>query len=174
MNESMFFASWGSIGRVLLVGTLAYAGLVLLLRISGNRTLSKMNSFDLVITVAFGSVLASILTSADLSLSTGMVAIGLLILLQYLITWLSVRSRSLSRTVKTQPTLLLSGGHFRTAALRKVRVTEEEVRSAVRQHGYGDLDRVAAVIMESDGSLSVISHERLGAGSALTGVAGHE
>lgn len=167
----MFFGGWDSIGRVIVIGTLAYFGLVVLLRASGNRTLSKMNSFDLVITVAFGSTLAAILTNAQLSLITGLVAIGLLILLQFLITWMSVRSRGFSKTVKTKPTLLVQDGRFLEAALRAVRVTEEEVRSAVRQHGYGGLEQVAAVIMESDGSLSVIGRDRLGTGSALQGVA---
>ncbi|HVL76788.1 MAG TPA: YetF domain-containing protein [Noviherbaspirillum sp.] len=166
----MLFEGWGSIFRVLMVGSLAYAGLVILLRVSGNRTLSKMNSFDLVITVAFGSALSTILTSADLALATGMAAIGLLVMLQFAITWLSVRSRGLSKTVKTAPSLLLENGAFRPDALRRTRVTEDEVRSAVRQHGYGDLERIAAVVMESDGSLSVISKQDLGSGSALEGL----
>ena len=55
----MFFDSWAGLGRVLVVGVLAYSALVLLLRISGKRTLTKMNAFDLVVTVALGSTLAT-------------------------------------------------------------------------------------------------------------------
>lgn len=172
MNPAALFEGWDSIGRVIGIGTLAYIGLIVLLRLSGNRTLSKMNSFDLVITVAFGSALSAILTSSDLSLATGLTAIGLLVLLQFIITWLSVRSRSLSQVMKTKPTLLLRNGQFCSDEMRTVRVTEEELRSAVRQHGCGDLDQVAAVIMESDGSLSVIRHDQAGSQSALQGIAG--
>ena len=50
----MFFESWSSLGRILAVGALAYMALVLLLRISGKRTLTKLNAFDLVVTVALG------------------------------------------------------------------------------------------------------------------------
>lgn len=64
----MFFNAWSDIGRVLVVGGLAYAGLVLLLRLTGKRTLSKMNAFDLVVTVALGSTLATILLSKDVAL----------------------------------------------------------------------------------------------------------
>ena len=56
----MFFDSWTALGRVLLVGTLAYVALVAILRISGKRTLTKLNAFDLVVTVALGSTLATI------------------------------------------------------------------------------------------------------------------
>jgi len=55
----MFFNNLAGLGRVLIVGTLAYIALLAMLRVSGNRTLSKMNAFDLVVTVAPGWTLAS-------------------------------------------------------------------------------------------------------------------
>lgn len=67
----MFFDGWTGLLRVLVVGTLAYAALVLLLRVSGKRTLSKMNAFDLVVTVALGSTLATVLLSRDVALAEG-------------------------------------------------------------------------------------------------------
>jgi uncharacterized membrane protein YcaP (DUF421 family) len=60
---AMLFDSWARLGRALLVATLTYAALVLLLRISGKRTLTKLNAFDPVVTVALGSTLATVLLS---------------------------------------------------------------------------------------------------------------
>ncbi|MDP9439064.1 MAG: DUF421 domain-containing protein, partial [Actinomycetota bacterium] len=60
----MVFDSWVGLFRVAAVGTAAYFALVLLLRISGKRTLSKINAFDLVVTVALGSTLATVLLSS--------------------------------------------------------------------------------------------------------------
>ena len=51
----LFFNSWNDLGRVLVLGVLGYVSLVLLLRVSGNRTLSKLNAFDFVVTIALGS-----------------------------------------------------------------------------------------------------------------------
>jgi uncharacterized membrane protein YcaP (DUF421 family) len=82
----MFFDSWMGLLRVVVVGTLAYVILVLLLRVTGKRTLSKMNAFDLVVTVALGSTLATVLLSKDVALAEGVVAFALLVLLQYAIT----------------------------------------------------------------------------------------
>jgi uncharacterized membrane protein YcaP (DUF421 family) len=170
----MFFDNWSDIGRVLLVGMLAYTGLVLLLRATGNRTLSKMNSFDFVITVAFGSTLASILISKDVSLAEGLVAIALLAILQFVITWLAVRSRTVSKIIKTQPTLVLRDGKFIPKAMKAVRITEDEIRGAARQHGIASLEQVAAVVMETNGRLSVIRRSEGVAFSALKGVAGYD
>jgi len=49
IGGEMFFNNWAMVGRTVVVGTLAYLSIVILLRISGKRTLSKMNAFDLVV-----------------------------------------------------------------------------------------------------------------------------
>jgi len=74
-------------------GVLAYVALVVFLRVSGKRTLSKMNAFDLVVTVALGSTLATVLLSKDVALAEGVLAFALLISLQFVVTWSSVRAR---------------------------------------------------------------------------------
>ncbi len=153
----MLFAGWQPIGRVLIVGALAYIGLVMLLRISGKRTLSKMNAFDLVVTVALGSTFATILLSKETALIEGMVALGLLISLQFVVSWSSVRAKWFSRIVKSEPALLLHRGEFLDGALHRERVTREEVLAAMRNSGAATLDEVSAVVLETDGSLSVVS-----------------
>jgi uncharacterized membrane protein YcaP (DUF421 family) len=152
-----FFESWSGLGRVLLVGTLAYVALVVLLRISGKRTLSKMNAFDLVVTVAFGSTLATVLLSKDVPLAEGVTAFALLVVLQLVITWLSVRSDRIQQLVKAQPTLLLYRGRLLRDAMRRERITEEEIRAAVRSQGIASLDDVDAVVIETEGTISVMS-----------------
>lgn len=158
MNWSeMFFQGWPDIVRTLVVGALAYIVLVLFVRISGKRTLAKLNAFDLVVTVALGSTLASILLQKSIALAEGAVALGLLIALQYLVTYLSVRSQDFAKLIRSQPTLLARKGEFCSKALLDQRLTEDEVLSAVRSQGMSTLDQAEAVILESDGSLSVIS-----------------
>ncbi len=68
MFEKMFFDGFDVIFRTLLIGIMTYLSLIVILRVSGKRTLSKMNAFDLIVTVALGSILASIITSKDISL----------------------------------------------------------------------------------------------------------
>lgn len=155
--DDWFYGGGMSVLRVLAVGVPAYIALIVLLRVSGKRTLSKMNAFDLVITVAFGSVLASILLTPTLSLTTGIAAFALLIGAQFVITWLSVRSAKFQQLVKANPSLLYFKGQYDDRELRRVRVTREEVEAAARQQGYGTIGEVAAVVLETDGSLSILS-----------------
>jgi uncharacterized membrane protein YcaP (DUF421 family) len=158
----MFFDSWSGLLRVLVVGTLAYVALVMLLRVSGKRTLAKLNAFDLIVTVALGSTLATVLLSKSVALLEGLVAFALLAGLQYLVAWLSVRSPSFSDFVKSEPALLLHQGQFLKAAMRAQRVTHAEILAALRSSGTRDVGQVAAVVLETDGSLSVIQNTARG------------
>jgi uncharacterized membrane protein YcaP (DUF421 family) len=108
----MLFDSWFDLSRVAVVGFLAYVAMILCLRISSKRTLSKWNAFDFVITIALGSTLATVLLSRENAPAEGVLASALLIGLQFVLTRLSVRCRSFERLVKARPTLLFSEGRF--------------------------------------------------------------
>jgi len=156
----MLFAEWSELARVLLVGTAAYALLVVFLRLSGKRTLTKLNAFDLVITVALGSSLSTVLLNKSVSLAEGMLGMALLIALQFLITWLSVRSAWFRSIIKAEPTLLVHNGEFLDGALRQQRMTRDEILAAVRKSGHCEIDRLDAVILETDGSISIVAKTR--------------
>lgn len=155
--NNVFFDNPQVILRTLIIGVLAYATLVLFLRVSGKRTLSKMNAFDLIVTVALGSTLASLLTSKNVSLAQGCLALALLISFQFIITWSSVRISWLRSILTGEPTLLLHRGHILRQALKRERVTESEIAAAVRASGQSDIEKVYAVVLETDGTFSVIS-----------------
>jgi uncharacterized membrane protein YcaP (DUF421 family) len=69
--ERVFFDGWLGLFRTFVIGVFAYAFLVFALRASGKHTLSKMNAFDLVVTVALGLSLATVLLSKDVTLAEG-------------------------------------------------------------------------------------------------------
>jgi len=153
----MFFDNWYSLLRILIVGAASYVVLIVYIRLFGKRTLSKMNAFDLVVTVALGSTLATVIISKDVKLVEGLLALLLLCTLQFVAAFASVRWRAAERLIKSEPRLLAHRGRLLTAAMRRERVTRDEVVAAVRAQGIANLARVEAVVLESDGSLSVVS-----------------
>ncbi len=168
--EQFFFSDWQTLARTLVVGLLAYITLILFLRFSGKRTLSKMNAFDLIVTVALGSTLAAVLLNADVALAEGALAFALLIGLQFVVTWSSVRARWIRQLVTGEPMMLLHRGEFLPSALRQARVTRDEIRAAVRSAGLASLADAEAVVLETDGSFSVIRRGDGGGHSSLEGV----
>ena len=166
----MFFDDWFGLFRTLTIGILAYVAVIFWLRLSGKRTLSKWNAFDFVVTVALGSTLATLILSKDVAFAEGIIALGLLVGLQFVITWLSVRFDWVENLVKGEPTLLLDKGEFLREAMKRQRVAEGEVRMAIRAEGIAAIEEVEAVVLETDGSFSVINKSKTASRSALDGV----
>lgn len=169
----MLFQDWPTLARTLVAAPLAYVALLVVVRLSGKRALAKLNAFDLVVTVSLGSVLASVAVSSDVSVATGAAAFAILVGLQYLIAFLSVRLRTFQGLVKARPTLLVRDGTLLEDAMEAQRVTHSEILQGLRQQGLASLDQVAAVVLETDGTLSVITDTpKPDASSTLANVAG--
>lgn len=163
----MWFDSWQDMTRVVAVGAAAYVFLIVVLRTTGKRTLSQMNAFDFVVTVALGSTLATILLSKDVSWAEGAFALALLASLQFLVAWAAVRWSTLRKAVTSKPTVLVLQGSIDEDALLKSRLTHAQLMQAIRSGGFGEVALVGAVVLEPNGELSVIGKESLGGGSAL-------
>ncbi|MBW3566098.1 MAG: DUF421 domain-containing protein [Acidobacteria bacterium] len=167
----IFFNGWTGLLRTLIIGVLAYVSLLILLRIAGKRTLSKMNAFDFVVTIALGSTLATVILSKDVPLLEGALAFAVLIGMQFLITWSSVRTSWVRRVVTGEPHLLLYRGEVLDEPMRGTRITKDEILSAIRNAGLTSLDEVEAVVLETDGSFSVIRRSSDPGDETLEGVA---
>lgn len=166
----MFFNNWFNLLSVLVVGVLAYIALIVWLRVFGKRTLSKWNAFDFVVTIALGSILATVIISKDVALIEGITAFLLLISLQFVITWLSVRFDFVKNIIKSKPTLLLDKGEFLPEAMRRQRVDQSEIRAAIRSQGLAAIEEAEAVVLETDGTFSVIKKSANDSRSALEDV----
>ncbi|MEB3355757.1 MAG: YetF domain-containing protein [Synechococcales bacterium] len=169
----MFFDSWMDLLHTAVAGVFAYIGLIILLRISGKRTLSKWNAFDFIVTIAFGSILGSIILLRDVSIAQGVFGFALLVILQFCISWLSVHTPVVKAWVKGTPTLLVYRGKIQHQTLRHERITEGEICAAVRQHGYAALEDIEAVVLETNGNFSVIKQLQHPSASAMVDVNGY-
>ncbi len=154
----MFFNSWEGIIRVIIMGILGYIALIILLRTSGKRTLSKMNVFDFVVTITLGSMLATIILSKDVALVEGVAGLGLIIYMQFIIAWLSTRSAKFRDVVKGKPTLLFYNGELLHESIQLERVSPPEIYAAIRAGGFARLSEVGAVILETDGAFTILPH----------------
>jgi uncharacterized membrane protein YcaP (DUF421 family) len=156
MTEMVFDGLDGLL-RIVAVGISAYVALLVLLLTTGKRTLSKMNAFDFVVTIALGSALSTTILSKSVALAEGVLGLALLVFLQFSVSWLAVRFKGFEALVKSAPTLLVHCGKELNEAMRAERITSDEILAAVRATGQPALDDRTSVVLEADGSLSVMS-----------------
>jgi uncharacterized membrane protein YcaP (DUF421 family) len=160
----IFFQGWEPLLRTAIGTTVSYVALVILLRFAGQRTLAKWYAFDLIVTVALGSTFANTVLTNSITVAQSLVGFVILVGLQFITAFLVVRWSHLRIIVNPQPTMVLHCGKFLHDAMRNQRVAEADVRAAVRQKGIGRLEDVGAVVLEADGTFSVI--EKVGPNSS--------
>lgn len=154
--DKIFFSSWESIWRTFIVCIFAYVGLIAILRIIGNRTLTQLNAFDFIVNVALGSTLATVMLNKSVALADGLLALAMLVVLQLLISYLSSKVKPFNKMIKSEPRLLFFRGQFVDQMLGKLNISREELFQVVRSQGISDLHRVDAIVLESNGKFSVI------------------
>ncbi len=169
-SVNFFFDDWEPVLRVVVVGGLSYIFLLIFVRISGKRTLSKMNAFDFIVTITLGSAFGRILTARNVALVECIAAFLTLILLQWIVSTLRVHFKSFEHIIDSDPTLLYFDGRFISQNMKKERITESEILAKVREEGLASLNEVEAVIMESAGSLAVIYKQNNGLKQAVKNI----
>ena len=153
----MFFDDWQSLLRAFILTVLGYITLIIFIRISGKRTLSKMNAFDFLVTIALGSCLAAVSLNKDIALAEGALVYFTLLLLQFIITWTSVRVNFVKKLVTGKPALLLYKGELLDEAMKKERITIEEIYMKARASGITNLSEVEVIVLETTGDITIIS-----------------
>lgn len=170
MLDTILFDGWKSVLRIAIMSMLAYPFLIILLRIFGKRSLSNVNIFDFVITVTYGATLGSIITSDKMSFADGVVVLFMLTLLQYIVSKLSVNSKGFADLIKANPSFIYYEGKFYEKSMYKHRIRKDDLRGKVRQQGLSSFEQVEAIVLEGDGSLSIIQKQDNQSKDALEGV----
>jgi len=165
--DVVWFSGWDVILRTLLAGTVTYVILITLLRVTGPRTLAKWYAFDLIITVALGSTFANGVLSKDISVAQAVAGFLLLISLQYAINKISQHWPRFVSIVNPAPVLLLFEGEFQDKAMKRNRVSRADVCKALRAKGHAAYEQVAAVVLEPDGTFSIVEKMEQDKTSAL-------
>ena len=140
---------------------LALLAVVLVVRVIGLRSFAKMSSFDFAVTVACGSLLASVLLDPAKSFVHGLLAVGALLAMQWLIARGRRRFESIRALVDNTPLLLMRDGRVIEANMAEGRITHDDLRAKLREANVLDPARVRAVVLETTGDVSVLHGDAL-------------
>ena len=155
--DTWLLTSWSTAGWIVLSGLLMLLAVVAMIRLTGLRSLSKMSSFDFVVTVALGSILGSVVASSS-SIAEGTLAVGSLLAVQWVVAQFRRRSFG-ARVVDNTPLLLVRDGEFIDDAMTAARVTRSDVYAKMRQANVHRMRDVLAVVLETTGDISVVHGE---------------
>ncbi|MCP1200865.1 DUF421 domain-containing protein [Notoacmeibacter sp. MSK16QG-6] len=151
-----------AIFRGVILSIIGMLWVIALVRINGLRSFSKITSFDFVMTVACGSLLAGC-AQADswAKLAQNMAAFVGLFAIQHLLARLQYRSSRFAKLIGNTPLILMRDGKIDHDALRIARVTEPDLRAKLREANALEKDQVRAVVLETTGDISVLHGESM-------------
>ena len=153
--EEWFKISWESTLAILLTAVGIYIVVIILTRLCGKRSFSKMSSFDFAMTVAVGSIIASTVLSKSVSLPEGLIGLTIVYLLQIGAAY-ARRNDRVKKVIDNKPLLLMEGNKILHENLKKGRVAETDLRAKLREANVTQLSQVKAVVFETTGDISVL------------------
>lgn len=139
-------------------GATVYIFMVVVFRLAGQRTLSEMTSFDFVLLLIVAEATQQALLGEDFSLTNAFLVVITLIGIDIFLSVLKDRFPRLERAVEGMPVIILENGRPFKDRMKRARVDESDILVAARSsQGLERLERIKYAVLESSGSISIIS-----------------
>jgi uncharacterized membrane protein YcaP (DUF421 family) len=152
----MFNISVSTLLEIILRTVVVYLVILVGLRLSGKREIGQMTVFDLVVLLLISNAVQNAMVGPDTSLTGGVLAAVVLLVLNLLISRLRLTSPRIRRLVEGTPTLLILHGQVIAEHMRREGIDEESLMAAVREHGVAEISGVEMGVLEIDGSISIV------------------
>jgi uncharacterized membrane protein YcaP (DUF421 family) len=147
---------WELVFRSLVV----YFFLILLLRLTGKRQIGQLSPFDLVLLLILSDAVQNSMNAGDNSLLGGLISATTLIVVSYLIGWITFKSKRMEAVIEGRPQVIIHEGKLFEDVMSNAKFTRQELDSMLRQAGYFEIKEVKLAILENNGSLTAQGYEQ--------------
>ncbi|MDP4133209.1 MAG: DUF421 domain-containing protein [Bacillota bacterium] len=136
-----------------------YIFIVVSIRLFGKKELSQLSVIDLVFILLISNAVQNAMVGSDSTLIGGLVAAGSLFIANYIFKLLLYRFPQFGHIVQGEPSMLIYKGKVNHKNLERAKITLDELKEAVREHGVALLEDVDLAVLEADGNISIISND---------------
>jgi uncharacterized membrane protein YcaP (DUF421 family) len=141
---------------------LVYLFIIGAIRISGKKELSQLSIIDLVFIMLISSAVQNAMVSDKVEWDEfifGIVSAASLFILNHIFKVYFFENRSFSKLIKGEPVMLISKGQILKSNMEKEKISMDELQEVAREHGEEDISKVDLAVLETDGSISIISKD---------------
>ena len=156
-----FFPGSSVLLQIVLRTGVIYLLVLMGVRLSGKREVGQMTPFDLTLLLLLSNSVQNAMTGPDTSLAGGAVAAATLLLLNYVVAYVSGSNRRFRRMIQGEPSLLVHDGRIIESHMSRERVSMDELHRALREHGINNVEQVALSVLEVDGSISCLKYDEI-------------
>lgn len=134
-----------------------YGFLMVVFRISGQRTLAQITPFDFVLLLIVGEATQQAILGDDFSITNAVIVISTLIAIDVALSLLKQRFHLLGAMIEGMPLLIVENGHIIENRANKARIDEQDILQAARQtQGLETMDQIKYAVLERSGGISII------------------
>ena len=142
----------------LIRAVVVYIFLLVLLRCTGKRQVGQMAPFDLVLLLVLSNAVQNSMNGGDNSITGGLILATTLVSLNWVVGWLTFRSKRLESIIEGRPIFLIHDGKIDHPNLASVQMIMHELEAALRAQGCSGPEEVRFAVLENNGHLSVIPY----------------
>jgi uncharacterized membrane protein YcaP (DUF421 family) len=159
--NGVFFPAGHVLLQIMLRTGVIYLVVLIGVRLSGKREVGQMTPFDLTLLLLLSNSVQNAMTGPDTSLLGGIIAAATLLVLNYIVAYVSGTNRQFRRFIQGQPSLLVHDGKVIDSHMARERVSMDELQRALREHGIATCHDVALAVLEVDGSISCLKYDEI-------------
>ena len=134
---------------------LFYGVLILVVRLMGKRQIGQMEPSEFVVTMLVANLAAIPLEQMDFPIHTGLIPIGIVLVLEFILSWVALKSIKLRKYLCGKPVILVENGNILQENLKEVRINLDELTAMLRLKDVLDIKQVRYAILETNGNMSV-------------------
>jgi uncharacterized membrane protein YcaP (DUF421 family) len=138
---------------------LSFLVLFTVTRITGRKEISQLTFFNFVSAITIGTIGGSLVTSADLSILNGVLALVGWGALTIVMGFIDIKSKKARKLLEGDPLIVIKKGMIMEQSLRKARLDIDELNVMLREKNVFSITDVDYAILETDGKLSVMKKE---------------
>jgi uncharacterized membrane protein YcaP (DUF421 family) len=135
---------------------LVYLALIGMLRLCGKREIGQLTPLDLLGMLLLSETVSPALTGGDESIPAAIAAAGTLLALAVLVSRMAFWSPRAARLLEGEATQLVRDGEKLPEAIRRERITDQELETALRRQGLADLAQARGAWVEPNGEITVV------------------
>lgn len=153
--HAMWAPTWNPL-TVIVRAAIAYLFVQLMFRIVGRKELARYSTFDIAVLFLISTTMRQTIVGDDKSLTNAMIGLGTILFLDWALSYASYKSPLAARIIQGPVPLLVHDGRADDRALRRHRISREELMAQLRQHGHDSLADVARAHLERSGRVSFV------------------
>jgi uncharacterized membrane protein YcaP (DUF421 family) len=136
-----------------------YLFIIIFIRLFGKKELAQLSVVDLVFILLISNAVQNAMVGTDSTLIGGLIAAGSLFLVNYIFKFILYRFPQFSHFIQGSAILLIYKGQVNIINLERARITIQELKEAIREHGVAEIRDVDLAVLEMDGNISILSKE---------------